>query len=412
MKKCFKRTMGLLLTIAMVIPCFREPIEVEAVTNAKTIADLRKELNAYKAKKQNASANQTLTQNQINQNKNSIAAKQTEIENNNKKIEEATEQIAALEVEIDETEEKIRELMRQEAIADGDNVYLEYVFGAKNISDFIIRYSVSEKMAAYNEGMISDFENKIKENEQLKVDLANRKVELNNQISSLESSLASLGNQLNAFVKEALDSDKEIEAIEKLIKGYQDQGCGENDLITTCSKMQSDTGFLRPLKAGVRTSNFGYRINPVTGAKYDFHSGVDIGGNREGTPVYSTANGKVAMVINRSSCGGNQVYIHHTINGVQYTSTYMHLLRINVKVGDLVTNQTVIGTVGGTSTSTSWGGYDRCTTGAHLHFSLAKGWYGVTYMYYYQWVANLVDSGAKQYANIPGYGVYFNSRTW
>lgn len=404
--------MGLLLTVAMVIPCFREPIEVEAVTNAKTIADLRKELNAYKAKKQSASANQTLTQNQINQNKNSIAAKQTEIENNNKKIEEATEQIAALEVEIDETEEKIRELMRQEAIADGDNVYLEYVFGAKNISDFIIRYSVSEKMAAYNEGMISDFENKIKENEQLKVDLANRKVELNNQISSLESSLASLGNQLNAFVKEALDSDKEIEAIEKLIKGYQDQGCGENDLITTCSKMQSDTGFLRPLKAGVRTSNFGYRINPVTGAKYDFHSGVDIGGNREGTPVYSTANGKVAMVINRSSCGGNQVYIHHTINGVQYTSTYMHLLRINVKVGDLVTNQTVIGTVGGTSTSTSWGGYDRCTTGAHLHFSLAKGWYGVTYMYYYQWVANLVDSGAKQYANIPGYGVYFNSRTW
>lgn len=412
MKKKLKRVGLVLLVTAMVIPCFKEPIEVDAATNAKTIAELRKELNAYKAKKQQASSNQTLTQNQINQNKNDIAAKQTEIETSNRKIEEATAKIGELEVEIEDTEEKIKELMRQEAIADGDNVYLEYVFGAKNVSDFIIRYSVSEKMAAYNEGMINDFESKIKENEQLKVDLANRKVELANQITSLEDSLASLGNQLNTFVKEALDSDKEIAAIEKLIKQYQDEGCGENDLISTCSKMQSDTGFLRPLTFGVRTSNFGYRINPVTGAKYDFHSGVDIGGNREGTPIYSTANGKVAMVINRSSCGGNQVYIHHTINGIQYTSTYMHMLKINVKVGDIVTNRTVIGTVGGTSTSTSWGGYDRCTTGAHLHFSLAKGWYGVTYMYYSQWVANLVDPGAKQYANIPGYGLYFNSRSW
>ncbi len=320
MKKKLKRVGLVLLVTAMVIPCFKEPIEVDAATNAKTIAELRKELNAYKAKKQQASSNQTLTQNQINQNKNDIAAKQTEIETSNRKIEEATAKIGELEVEIEDTEEKIKELMRQEAIADGDNVYLEYVFGAKNVSDFIIRYSVSEKMAAYNEGMINDFESKIKENEQLKVDLANRKVELANQITSLEDSLASLGNQLNTFVKEALDSDKEIAAIEKLIKQYQDEGCGENDLISTCSKMQSDTGFLRPLTFGVRTSNFGYRINPVTGAKYDFHSGVDIGGNREGTPIYSTANGKVAMVINRSSCGGNQVYIHHTINGVQYTS--------------------------------------------------------------------------------------------
>ena len=50
-------------------------------------------------------------------------------------------------------------------------------------------------------------------------------------------------------------------------------------------------------------------------------------------------------------------------------------MSVNVKTGDIVTQNTVIGTVGGGSTSTSRGGYDSCTTGAHLHFGVAEGWY-------------------------------------
>ena len=405
-----KKNIVLLIVVATIglFPKF----DVHAASKANTIAELRAELNSYIAKRNNAQYQQSLTQSQIQTNKNDILTKQTEIENNNKKIDEATAQIAELDKEIEDTEAKIQELLRSNAISKGDNAYLEYVFGAKDISDFIIRYSMSEKIASYNKELVTGFENKIKENEQLKVDLANRKLELDKQITSLENSLSSLGNQLNTFVKEALDFDKEVKAVQELIDYYKKQGCGENDRFETCVTMRSDTGFLRPLKAGVRTSNFGYRIHPVTGAKYDFHSGVDIGGNREGTPIYATAAGRVSMVINRSDCGGNMVYIHHNINGVRYTSTYMHMLTINVKVGDLVTNQSVIGTVGGTSTATKWGGYDRCTTGAHLHFSLATGWYGVDYLYYSNWIAHLVDSGLPKYANIPGYGIYFSSRTW
>ena len=51
------------------------------------------------------------------------------------------------------------------------------------------------------------------------------------------------------------------------------------------------------------------------------------------------------------------------------------MLAINVKVGDIVNQNTVIGTVGGYSTSTSHGGYDACTTGAHLHYGVATGWF-------------------------------------
>jgi len=53
----------------------------------------------------------------------------------------------------------------------------------------------------------------------------------------------------------------------------------------------------------------------------------------------------------------------------------MHLLRFasGLKVGSAVTPSTVIGYVGGYSTSSDRGGYDDCTSGAHLHFGMAEG---------------------------------------
>ena len=51
----------------------------------------------------------------------------------------------------------------------------------------------------------------------------------------------------------------------------------------------------------------------------------------------------------------------------------MHLLTVNVKVGQNVTTDTVIAKMGGGSTALQNGGYDRCTSGAHLHFGIANG---------------------------------------
>lgn len=409
MRKLFK--IGLIASLSglLLIPLVTEPTRVDAVTNANTLAELRKELADYKAKKNNALANKNKTQSEINASKNNILAAQTEISNNQKKIEEAKVKITELEKEIESTEGQIDELLRSYEIMNGQNNYLEYIFGAKDMSDFIIRYSISEQVASYNDSLITEYENNITENEQLQIDLANREKQLNSQISNLEKSIDTLGNKLDSFVEESLKFEDEIKTTQELIDQYVRMGCGENEPFTTCVKMQSDTGFLRPLKKGVRTSNFGYRTHPVTGVKNKFHSGTDIGGNPEGTSVYSIANGMVGKIVRRSSCGGNQVYIYHTVRGVKYTSVYMHLLNINVKVGDYVTNQSVIGTVGGGRSTMS---YDRCSTGAHLHLSLAKGWYGSTYVSYSTYVSNLLDSGAAQYVNIPPKGKYFYSRSW
>ena len=112
----------------------------------------------------------------------------------------------------------------------------------------------------------------------------------------------------------------------------------------------------------------------------------------------------VGKIIRKASCGGNQVYIYHTIGGKQITTGYMHLLDIKVSIGDQVSSKTIIGTVGGGS-KTPW---DSCSTGAHLHFMIADGWYGKTYTSYSTFVSKLQD--AKKVLNLPNRYTYWYSR--
>ena len=204
-----------------------------------------------------------------------------------------------------------------------------------------------------------------------------------------------------------MDIQEQIDGINSLIKYYEGLGCKDNQDLNECVSVKGDTMFRKPLIKGTITSYFGYRIDPIRGS-YRFHSGTDIGGNAEGTNVYATANGVVGMIIDNTSkkiCGGRQVYIYHTINGQKYTSGYMHLLDINVKVGDKVTSETVIGHVGGGRKTQRW---ESCSTGAHLHFMLGYGWYGSTYSSYSTWISNLFD--AKKTLNLPNKYTYWYSR--
>ena len=408
MKKILKKVIVGLLIIILLVPCFTVTRSVTAASDANTLKELRAELAKYKALRDSANYNKDKTQNEINENKNEIIAAQTQIDNNKKKIEESKKEIEKLNVEIEETEEKINDLMRAYEISQGDNNYLEYIFGATSISDFIIRLSISEQLASYNDGLIDDYEEKIETNEQLQENLKSREKELKNQIEKLENSIDKLGKNLDAFAEDALDANNEIKAVQELINTYEKMGCGENENLEQCMKLKGDTKFIRPLKQGTITSYYGYRIHPVSGV-YKLHTGIDLGGAAEGSNVYSVANGSVGMIVRESSCGGNMVYIYHNVNGQKYTSVYMHLMKINVSVGQTVSNTTVIGTLGG-GYLTKQISYvkDTCSTGPHLHFGLAKGWYGNTYVSYSTYVANLVNP--RDLISFPNMYTYFYTR--
>jgi murein DD-endopeptidase MepM/ murein hydrolase activator NlpD len=103
------------------------------------------------------------------------------------------------------------------------------------------------------------------------------------------------------------------------------------------------------------SSGFGWRRHPITG-KSSPHRGIDFPAPT-GTPVLAARSGEVVLA--RWYGGfGNAVILKHT-NPSEKT-TYAHLSKISVQVGQSVSVGTVIGKVGSTGNS----------TGPHLHFEL------------------------------------------
>ena len=104
------------------------------------------------------------------------------------------------------------------------------------------------------------------------------------------------------------------------------------------------------------SSNYGYRTDPVTGAKDAAHTGLDLAAP-SGTPIYPILSGKVLFVRSSTDGYGNHIAINH---GGGYVSMYAHCSEILANVGDDVTTETVIAKVGSTGKS----------TGNHCHLEL------------------------------------------
>lgn len=376
-------------------------------SSANTIAELRKEIEALKAKKQAQGNKKAQTQSEINATTDKLNNTKNEITEGKNQIETARLEIEKLNKEIEDGTENIKSLMNSYQINSADNAYMDYIFKAESYADFVYRYTVIKQVIDYNKELIDGWNEKIIQNEQLQVDLANKEVELNKKVSEYETNIDKLGDKLAAYSDIVMDIQDEIDSTQELLNYYKELGCGENQNIYECISVKGDTMFRKPLVKGTITSYYGYRINPLTGKGTKFHSGTDIGGNKEGTNVYATANGTVGKIIRKARCGGNQVYVWHTIGGKKYTSLYMHLLNINVSIGDKVDSNTVVGTVGGGKGTWAW---ETCSTGAHLHFSVATGWYGDknSYVSYSSFLAHLIDS--KEVAKLPNKGKWWYSR--
>ncbi len=401
MKSIVKICNILVLSFLILLPSYNV-LAAYKVDENKTLAQLRKDLASYKASKAAADKKQSLTKSEINAAKNSAASKQNEIETNQKKVTDATNEIETLEKEISAGKEELDKLVKNYQIASGDNLYLKYIFEAESYEDLIYRYAVMEQIMNFQEDKITSWKDKIERNEQLKVDLAAREIQLNDQIESLSKDIDKLNDALIGYSNEGTTAQQAIDSTQQFIKFLEENDCKENQNLTQCIT-EGDTRFIRPLKKGVITSVWGYRRHPVTGKPNTFHNGIDIGGNSVGTPIYPAANGTVGKIIYKSPCGGNQVYIYHNIKGKRYTTSYLHLNTINVKLGQVVKSTSVIGTVGGQK-----GTGDGCTTGAHLHFGMGTGWFGADYVSNSTWQARSVNPVSV--ISFPAKGKYFNSR--
>ena len=402
-KKVVKVLIVIILLMSMSIT------QVNAAAN--TLKDLKDQLAALKQKQSANNANKNKTQSEINNENNLIASAYNNIEKAEKDIEQAKEDIKKSNAEIETAKTRAANMLVFYEIMDGDDSVIEYISGADTMTEMIIRTDAVALILKYNQDQIKNLENLIDTNKQLQIDLTKKQDQLEKDIEDYKNKLASLKNDLSKLDDLAVDIKDEIKAQEELIKYYESIGCKDSDLLAACVDISNNSKWYRPLTKGYISSRFGYRTITLNGVtKTSYHGGVDIAGNSGGTKIYSTLNGTVAAIIRKASCGGNQVFVHARVGGVAYTVQFAHMLDIYVKVGDKVNVNTVLGTVGGGgSTLKKNGGWDTCSTGYHVHYAVAKGFYfgggSEGYSSYSTFTAKKINP-----PNIPELGKWFYSR--
>ena len=296
-----------------------------------------------------------------------ISAKEDQIENTKAELEEAKavekEQYASMKLRI------------QYMYENGNQEYLDIIFGAKSISDLLNRSEYVEKISEYDNKVFAHFKkaaltvqqkekqceqqtNELKELEtktrEEKQAVSELKADKKTELDKIDKAMEKSQDQVSEYTKKALEAENQVEA---LLQKKQDEidremaaGGGNSG--------GSTTGFGWPLKGGAGriSSGFGGRKSPTAGAS-TYHKGVDLAAP-SGTPILAAGSGKV-VTATYSSSAGNYIMISH---GNRLYTVYMHCSRLAVSAGKQVTKGQVIGYVGSTGIS----------TGAHLHFGVTK----------------------------------------
>ena len=142
----------------------------------------------------------------------------------------------------------------------------------------------------------------------------------------------------------------------ELLGGFA-QGGGE---VMSPDSTRTPTGTLQwPLPvAGTITSQFGHRVDPITG-EVSSHTGTDIA-CAEGTPILAAADGIVTVANGLDSWGGSYGYYIQIDHGGGLETLYAHCSSICVTTDQQVQAGQVIGYVGHTGRA----------TGSHLHLEV------------------------------------------
>lgn len=398
----------LIIFILMICFAFTFINKVEA----KTLAELKKELSTAETKYKENQNKKEQTEEEIAQIKEKIVSLSKEKEQVQKDIVDINNELEQLAADIEKMQKEIKSIINYYQLSSSNSIYLEYVFNASSFTDFIYRLAVSEQLSEYRKKTIDKYNNLIEENKKKVKELASKEVSLNKLQEELSAQMSSLGDNLSKITEEAIDIKAEIDDLKKQVNTYENTyKCSLNEQLSTCVSrisngssgyLPSAYGFYRPIQSGALNYEYGYT------EKYGaFHDGIDFT-IPHGTPVYSVADGVVVSIKSHQSCGGNMVYIAHKINGKTYTSAYFHLADpILVYVGQPVTYNTQIGTSGGVH-AIEWWDSIYCSTGAHLHFQIASGLLMTDYFWYSDFRSRSFDP--RTVINFPATDVKFYSR--
>ena len=309
-------------------------------------------------------------------------------------------QAESLQQEIDESNAEIakksqesKELFQYLQVSEGENAYLEYVFGATSITDMVYRMAIVEQLTDYNNQVMEELNALIESNKVKKQELETKNEELNQLTAELESEKERI-NADTQSIKEAMPSvQQQLKSAQDNLNYYKNLGCGVNEDIYACqyrieqsqggsgALVPSADGFYRPMVSGYVTQNWsGYRG----------HLGIDLSNSNKTQEIYAIADG-VIFSIYTDPDGALCIKIRHNVGGRYIYSTYAHLSSYaNISVGQVVTPNTLLGRMGNTGNS----------RGAHLHLEITTcDWHsggGCTWDQYQRSTIN-----PRQYISFP-----------
>ncbi len=155
--------------------------------------------------------------------------------------------------------------------------------------------------------------------------------------------------KINALPKKQVDPSKEdLEIIRSQAKEVKQarEISSKPSLFPGC--------FIQPIEGKISSIYGSQRI--LNGVPKSPHLGLDIAA-KEGTPIKASGSGTVTYAVTDNFYNGQMVIIDH---GYGISTSYSHMSKINVKVGDKVKKGSIIGLVGSSGRS----------TGPHLHWGV------------------------------------------
>ena len=373
----------LVIIIPILVLTLLIPVNVKAVTLKEyedAVAKYTKELQEKESKIARGKE-------EIEKVKKTIRETESQIETTEKEIQELQEEIERCNKEIEKKDKESKNIISYYQISNGENAYLEYAFGAKDITDMIYRMSVVEQLTDYNDKVMKELKELIETNKKKTAELEQKKIELAALKIKLESEKERIEQEVSGVEGTVPSTKGQIALYQQRVNYYKSRGCKSNDVIgVTCDKPPASSGGGR-VPAGAVIGANGFRF-PVNGGRISWgygsggHKGVDITRGC-GTPIYAVAPGRVYYRGNTlDNYGAYMVMVVHNVNGKLVFSQYAHVLpNIPVSVGQDVDIGTVVAYMGST-------GY---STGCHLHLEMSQ-YYGWGYNgSYRQYTSNIIS---------------------
>ena len=380
--RLLRRTLGMLLAVALLLPLTGPGIvlEASAITKAEidalkgdasALASQRKEiqnqLKAVQADKNAAIAKKKLIEQQIDLIQQEINNIDQQIAMYDQLITEKSEELA--QAEADEKAQfdlfcrRMRDMEEQ-----GEVSYWSILFSSSSFSDLLDNYMMIEEIIQYDNKVISDLEalqTRVSADKAALEEAQAEQEAARQQQQAAKDELKAREDEVDALIKEISAQEDQLEAMEKELgqaaKNLDAQiKKAEEEYAAQIANVPSESGFLWPLAGNINTlsSYYGSRTDPFTG-KPGNHTGIDVPAAR-GTPIYAAKSGVVTTSVLGS--GGSWAYGNHVVvSHSDGTSTlYAHMNSRAVSKGQTVKQGDIVGYVGTTGRS----------TGNHLHYEV------------------------------------------